>query len=110
MFGFIMGTYVAPISANVYISMLANELCNKCILDPKFKWPILFLRFIDDGFGVFVGTNEESEYWITQFNMLRDTIKIEKLMFGTRIEYMDSDIYKGSKIYECGILDIGLHQ
>jgi len=36
--------------ANIYIARLEKELCNKCILDPKFKWPILFKRVIDDGF------------------------------------------------------------
>ena len=29
-------------------------------------WPILFQRFIDDGFGVFEGTKDEVEYWIRQ--------------------------------------------
>jgi hypothetical protein len=29
---------------------LEKELCNQCILDPKFKEPILFKRCIDDNF------------------------------------------------------------
>ena len=57
--------------------MLEKELRNKRIHGPKLTWPILFQRFIDDGFGVFDGTKEEIEYWITQFNMLRETIKID---------------------------------
>ena len=38
-------------------------------------------------------SKEEIEYWITQFNMLRKTIKIEKWSFGTRVEYIDLEIY-----------------
>ena len=72
-----MGTNVAPILANIYMAMLENELRLKCKSEPKFKWPILFNRFIDDGFGVFDGTRKDVEYWITQFNLLRDTIKID---------------------------------
>ena len=73
-----MGTDVAPILADIYMAMLENELRLKCKFDPKFKWPILFGRFIGDGFGVFDGTKQDVEYWITQFNLLRDTIKIDK--------------------------------
>ena len=67
-FGIIMGTNVAPILATIYMAMLENELRQKCKSDPKLKWPILFKRFIDDGFGVFDGTKKYVEYWITQFN------------------------------------------
>ena len=55
----------------------------------KHKWPVLFTRFIDDGFGIFEGTQEEVEYWINQFNLLRETIKIDKWSYGTHVEYMD---------------------
>ena len=55
-FGIIMRTNVAPILANIYMARLENELRNKCLLEPKFKWPILIKRFIDDGFGLFDGT------------------------------------------------------
>ena len=51
-FDIIMRTNVAPILAKIYMAMLENELSLKCKFDPKFKWPILFKRFIDDGFGI----------------------------------------------------------
>ena len=51
-FGIIMGTNLAPILANLYLAMLQEELKNKCKHDVKLKWPKLFLRFIDDGFGI----------------------------------------------------------
>ena len=49
------------------------------------KLPILCERFINDGFGILEGTQNEVEYWINQFNLLRETIKIGKLPYGTPI-------------------------
>ena len=46
-----MGTNVAPILANLYLAKLEKKLKEKSINDPKMVWPILFKRFIDDGFG-----------------------------------------------------------
>ena len=51
-FGIIMGSNLAPILANLYLAMLQEELKKKCKHDAKLKWPSLFLRFIDNGFGM----------------------------------------------------------
>ena len=60
------------------------------------KWPTLFKRFIDDGLDFFKkGNKNEVEYWISQFNMLRNTIKIDKWSSGTHVEDMDLKIYRG---------------
>ena len=52
-----MGTNVAPILANIYMAKLELLLKEKCKTDIKLKWPTLFKRFIDDGFGIMEGTN-----------------------------------------------------
>ena len=90
--------------------MLQEELKNKCKHDEKLKWPKLFLRFIDDGFGIFEGTKKEVEYWINQFNELRKTITIDKWKFGNHVDYMDIYIYKGKKFYSSGFLDFRIFQ
>ena len=58
-FGIIMGTNLAPILANLYLAMRQEEFKNKSKHDVT--WPKLFLRFIDDGFGIFEGTKNEIE-------------------------------------------------
>ena len=78
MFGMIMGTNLAPILANLYLAMLQEELKKKCIQDKKLKWPTIFQRFIDDGFGIMEGNKKDFKYWINQFNSLRKTITIDK--------------------------------
>ena len=76
----------------------------------KLKWPILFQRFIDDGFGIMEGGKKDVVYWINQFNTLRKTIKIDKWSFGNHVEFMDLYIYKGNKFYDNGLLDFKIHQ
>ena len=64
--GIIMGTDVAPVLANVYMAMLENELCRKCVSDPNKKWPICLKRFIDVGFGMASPRSEHSVIKDTQ--------------------------------------------
>ena len=61
-FGIIMGTNLAPILANLYLAMLQEELKKKCIQDKKLKWPTIFQRFIDDGFGIMEGNKKYVKY------------------------------------------------
>ena len=105
-----MGTKIAPILANLYLAMLQEELKKKCVNDHKLKWPKPFLRFIDDGFGIMEGSKKDVEYWISQFNSLRKTIKIDKWSFGNNVEYMDIYIYKGEKFFSTGFLDFRIFQ
>ena len=49
--GIVMGTNLAPILANIYMAMLEEELIIIC-KNRNIKWPIMFKRFIDDGFGI----------------------------------------------------------
>ena len=46
-----MGTNLAPILANIYMAMLEEELYIICIRK-NIIWPVMFKRFINDGFGV----------------------------------------------------------
>ena len=51
-----MGTNVAPILANLYLAKLKKKILKeKTKNDPMIVWPILFRRYIDDGFGITKG-------------------------------------------------------
>ena len=43
---------------------LEKLLKEKSQLDIKLKWPILFERFIDDGFVTMEGNKLDFEYWV----------------------------------------------
>ena len=109
-FGVIMGTNVAPILANIYMAKLERLLQEKCKTDIKLTWPTLFKRFIDDGFGIMEGDKSDFEYWVSEFNLLRETIKIDKFQFGNRVEFMDLLIYKGDDFFSNGKIDISVFQ
>ena len=109
-FGLIMGTNVAPILTNIYMAMLEIELKKKCNTDPKLIWPVLFKRFIDDGFGITKGVREDVIYWIEQFNKLRKTVQIDKYNWGNSLDYMDLFIYKSDAFYTDGKFSVSIHQ
>ena len=70
-FGIIMGTYVAPVLANIYRARLEIILKEKCKSDFKLKWPILFKKFFDDGFGITKGNKFHVE---ARYNYLPNLI------------------------------------
>jgi len=89
-----MGANVAPILANLYLAKLEKILKEKTKNDPMMVWPILFRRYIDDGFGITKGSKTNVEYWISEFNKLVESIVIDKFKYGAKVEYMDLVIYK----------------
>ena len=96
-----MDTNVAPILANIYKAKLEILLKEKCKTDINLKWPILFNRFIDDGFGIMKGNKLDFEYCVSEFNLLRETITIDKSKFG-KVDFMDLFIYKGENFFVSG--------
>ena len=48
--------------------MLENEFKMKCKSDPELICPVLYERFIDDGFGITKGNRKFVIYWIDKFN------------------------------------------
>ena len=109
-FGVIMGTNVAPILANIYMAKLENLLKEKSKTNKKIIWPILFKRFIDDGFGITEANKDEFEHWIHEFNLLRETITIDKFKYGNDVDFMDLFIFKGERFYVDGKLDVSIFQ
>ena len=97
-----MGTNVAPILANIYLAKLERILHEKSKTDSKLIWPIVFKRFIDDGFGITKANEIEFEHWVSEFNLLRDTITIDKFSHGNSVDFMDLHIYKADDFASTG--------
>ena len=104
-----MSTNVAPILANIYIATLENLLKEKCKTN-KIVWPLLFKRFIDDGFGITKASKTEFEAWVNEFNKLRETITIDKFKYGNEVDFMDLFIFKGNNFLDNGKFDISVFQ
>ena len=52
------------------MAMLEEELIIIC-KNKNIKWPIMFKRFIDDGFGIVRGNKKDVETWIYDFLISR---------------------------------------
>ena len=91
------------------MAMLEEELDIIC-KNKNIKWPIMFKRFIDDGFGIMRGNKKDVESWIYEFNQLRENIFIDKWTFGNHVAYMDLYIFKGNNVFDTGILSIKVYQ
>ena len=98
-FGVIMGTNVAPILANIYMATLENLLKEKCKINKKIIWPLLFKRFIDDGFGITKANKNEFELWVVEFNLLRENITIDKFKYGNEVDFMDLFVFEGDSFF-----------
>ena len=92
------------------MAKLENLLKEKSKTNKKIIWPILFSRFIDDGFGITEANKDEFEYWIHEFNLLRETITIDKFKYGNDVDFMDLFIFKGERFYVDGKLDVSVFQ
>ena len=79
-FGVIMGMNIAPILVTLYMARLEMMLKEICKMDAKLKWPVLFKRFIDDGFGIMDGNKLDFEYWVSEFNLLHDSITTDNFV------------------------------
>ena len=93
-FGVIMGTNVAPILANIYMATLENLLKEKSKTNTKIIWPLLYKRFVDDGFGITKANKNEFELWVNEFNLLRESITIDKFKYGNQVDFMDLFVFK----------------
>ena len=79
-------------------------------MDNKLKWPILFKRFIDNGFGVMEGNKFDFEYMVSDFILLQKTITIDKFKIGNEVDFMDLLIYKGDEFFISSKLHISVFQ
>ena len=61
---------------------------------------MLFKRFIDDGFGITKANKNEFELWVDEFNLLRESITIDKFKYGNQVDFMDLFVFKGESFLD----------
>ena len=63
---------------NKHIHAYAGKwIKNEVQTDPKLIWPVFFKLFIDDGFGITKGKQEDVIFWIEKFSGLGKTIQVD---------------------------------
>ena len=53
---------------------------------------------------------KEFEFWVQEFNLLRETRTIDKYKYGNAVYFMDLLVFKGDRFMEHGKLDISVFQ
>ena len=84
------------------MAKLENLLKEKSETNNKIIWPVLFKRCIDDGFGITEANKDEFEFWIQEFNLLRETITIDKFKYGNEVDFMDLFVFKDDRFFVDG--------
>ena len=102
--GTAMGTPVAVAYANIFLSELERSLMNM----PSTPTPLLFKRFVDDGFGVFRNAHDANKF-VSNYNALQSTINLTKEV-GDEVSFLDLVVYRGERYNKSKRLDIKLHQ
>jgi hypothetical protein len=92
-YGTAQGTPCSPPYANLYLAHLEKELYNSA---PQL-WPILFRRFLDDGFAIFQSL-EMATQWTMKYDSLRPKIKLKVEKSLEKVNYLDLVIIKDMRI------------
>ena len=98
--GTAMGQKYAPNYANIFMAEWERQALNKC--DKK---PIIYLRYLDDIFGIWTHGREEFNKFINTLNNHQSCIKLTSETSYQEINFLDTTVFKGSRFAETGCLD-----
>ena len=87
--GCAMGTTCAPSYANIFMGKFENI--------PKYSQQNAPLRYIDDLFFIWKGTEEELKRFFQEINQVHRTIKFDYTYSNKEINFLDQIIYKNRK-------------
>lgn len=88
--GTVMGTPVAPPYSNIYIA----EALEAVVKANNSYWPVIYKRFIDDGFFVWEQDEPSLQAFLQQLNSTLPNIKLTWKYSQTTVDYMDLTITK----------------
>jgi hypothetical protein len=107
--GTAMGTNLAPPYANIFMHSVESQFLTR--LPPEVRANILvFKRYIDDLFGIVLGSRQYTEALLQQFNTIHPKIQITWEISEVSADFLDLHIYKGERFAATGLLDVSTHQ
>lgn len=99
--GTAMGKRFAPAYANIYMASWEQGALAKCI-----KKPALYVRYLDDIFGLWVGSKAEFDTFIGTLNSYNSSIKLKFQIERDSIDFLDTTVYRGPNFDRKRKLDI----
>lgn len=91
--GTAMGKRFAPAYANIFMANWEEEVFVKCQ-----KKPIHYLRYLDDIWGIWEGSKEEFEMFLSVLNTHDPSIKLDSEIHPQSIDFLDTTVFKGKEI------------
>ncbi len=99
--GTAMGKKFAPAYANIFMANWEREVLLKCP-----NKPACYLRYLDDIFGIWVGTEEEFREFVKILNCHDPSIKLKVELNYNSINFLDTTVFKGTEFTSNFKLDI----
>lgn len=102
--GTAMGKRFAPAYANIFMATWEGEALEKCP-----KKPFIYLRYLDDIWGIWTGSIAEFEAFVEILNSQDSSIAVEYQIDSVQIDFLDTTVYKGPNFTLNHRLDIKVH-
>lgn len=102
--GTAMGKRFAPSYANIYMAAWEEEALKLCPVKP-----LIYLRFLDDIWGVWTDTKDNFDLFIHTLNSHHTCINIKHSIDITQINFLDTITYKGPTFSQTNTLDIKMY-
>lgn len=99
--GTAMGKRFSPAYANIYMADWEESVFAKC---PKL--PEIYLRYLDDIWGIWTYSREDFEQFATILNDHHPSINLKPVLHSTEINFLDTTVFKGPTFSQTGKLDI----
>ena len=103
-YGTAMGKNFSPRYADIFMAIFEKQALTKCN-----KKPLVYFRFLDDIFLVWIHTLQEFRDMLEVFNNHNKTIKFKANIDIFSITFLDVTIYKGKRFQQHKILDTKVH-
>lgn len=103
--GTAMGKRFSPSYANIYMAQWEREALATCPLQPQ-----IFLRYLDDIWGIWNHSKEDFDHFVTILNNHHPSIKLKPTLHSSSVDFLDVTTFKGIRFRETGHLDTKLYR
>ena len=98
--GTAMGKVFAPNYANIFMADWEEKALSQCN-----KLPTIYLRYLDDIFGIWTHGETEFNSFLTILNSQHPSIRLTSEISYESVNFLDTTIFKGDRFSKTGIVD-----
>ena len=95
-----MGKRFAPNYVNLFMAE-----CEKQALTKYNKLPLIYLRYVDDIFGIWTHGDDEYRVFLVILNSHQNCVKLTSITNKQSFDFLDTTIFKGERFNSNGHLD-----